>query len=293
MKTLGVITTTYNRAYCIHQVYASLKKQNCNDFLWLVVDDGSTDNTKAVIDGFSKEGLVEIHYIFQENGGMHAARNTAYESIRTEINVIIDSDDWMADGAVERIVKFWNENKSADVAGIVALDAKQDGEIVGSRLPATLQKTTITELFGRHKATGDKKLIYRSDLSQKYPYPVFEGEKFFPASYKFRLLDLDYKMLMLDEVVCIVDYNEDSMTFDKIKQYRTCAKGFAFFRNEMIRISTDRKYIIKQTIHYIAESLLAKNRRWLRESSNKPYAALCFPAGITLFLYLKHTNRKY
>ncbi|GHU81171.1 beta-glycosyltransferase [Clostridia bacterium] len=292
MKTLGIITTTYNRAYCIGQVYRSLKEQSCKDFMWLVIDDGSTDNTKEVIDNFIAENEVEIEYIYQENLGMTGARNTAYDNIKTEINTIIDSDDWLAPNAVQKIIDFWNKNKKENIAGIIALDAFSDGKIVGTTLPENLKETTVTEFFDEYKAKGDKKLIYRSDLSKKYPYPVFKGEKFFPASYKFRLIDLDYKMLLLNEVVCIVEYTDDSMSFNKIAQYRSCAKGFAFYRNEMIRISKNPRFILKQMLHYISESKFAGNKHYIKNSSKRFFAIICLPAGISLYIYLKNTKRK-
>ena len=93
LKTLTVITTTYNRAYCLEQLYQSLISQQNNDFIWLVIDDGSTDNTKELIDKWQHEGLVEIEYYYKQNGGMHTARNLAYEKVHTELNTIIDSDE--------------------------------------------------------------------------------------------------------------------------------------------------------------------------------------------------------
>jgi glycosyltransferase involved in cell wall biosynthesis len=292
MKTLGIITTTYNRGYCIHQVYESLKKQKSKDFMWLVIDDGSTDNTKKIIQDFIDENMVEIEYIYQANKGMTGARNTAYEHINTEINTIIDSDDWLADGAVEKIISYWKKNKADGIAGIIALNQTVSAEIVGTKFPENVTKCTYTDLFDKYNGKGDKKLIYRSDITKLYPYPEFEGEKFFPASYKFRLIDLDYQMLLMNDVVCTVDYNEDSMTFNKINQYRTCAKGFSYFRNEMIRISTDRKYKFKQSIHYIAESKLAGNKHYIKDSSKKWYTILCLPIGIPLYYFLKYTKMK-
>ena len=293
MKTLGIITTTFNRAYCIHNVYESLKRQENTDFMWLVVDDGSNDNTRELIEQFQNEGVVEIGYIYQENMGMHGARNTAYNYIKTEINIIIDSDDYLADNAVSYIIDFWNKNKNAGIAGIIALNSDFQGKIIGTLLPENLTTCTVTDLFDKYKAKGDKKLIYRSDVAVQYPYPIFEGEKFFPPSYKFRLIDMNYKMLLMNKVVCRVDYNESSMTFDKINQYRICAKGFAFFRNEMIKISKEPNYIIKETIHYIAESLLAGDNDFVRKSYKKLYTLLCLPVGISLYYYLKHTKRKW
>lgn len=293
MKTLGIITTTYNRGYCIHQVYESLKKQDSKDFMWLVIDDGSTDNTKEIIQGFINEGIVEIEYIYQENKGMTAARNVAYKNIKTEINTIIDSDDWMEEGAVGRIITFWKDNKEDGIAGIIALNRKVNGNIVGTSMPKDIRVSTVTDLFDKYKGKGDKKLIYRSDISKLYPYPKIKNEKFFPPSYKFRLIDLDYKMLLMDEVVCVVDYNGDNMTFDKYNQYRKNAKGFSLYRNEMIRISKDPKYIIRQSIHYIAESIYAGNKKFIQESSKKLYTITCIPMGIILYIYLKYTKKKY
>jgi glycosyltransferase involved in cell wall biosynthesis len=292
MKTLGIITTTYNRGYCIHQVYESLKRQKSKDFMWLVIDDGSTDDTKQIIQSFIDEKLVEIEYIYQENKGMTGARNTAYQHIKTEINTIIDSDDWLVDDAVENIITFWKKNKAAEIAGIIALNQTVQGEIVGTEFPEGVEKCTYTELFDKYGGKGDKKLIYRSDITRLYPYPEFAGEKFFPASYKFRLIDLDYKMLLLNEFVCTVDYNEDSMSFNKINQYRTCAKGFSFFRNEMIRISNDHKFIIKQTIHYVAESKLAGNKHYIKDSAKKGYTIASLPVGLALYYFIKYTKMK-
>ncbi len=293
MKTLTVITTTFNRAYCLHQVYESLVRQTSKDFIWLVMDDGSSDDTKSLIEGYQREGLVEIEYYYKENGGMHTARNAAYEKAHTELNIIIDSDDWMTDDAVEKIVTFWNENKSERYSGIISNNISKEGKLIGSPLPDGVKACTQTELTDRYGVRGDKKLIFRCDLTKRYPYPEFPGEKFYPASYKFRLLDLEYSMLLMNEYTCVVDYNEDSMTFHKFAQYKSNAKGFAHFRNEMIRISKSPKYIVKNMIHYIAESRMAGNEKYIRNSSKPFYAVLCWMPGIAYDYYLKKTDRKF
>ena len=293
MKTLTVITTTFNRAYCLHQVYESLLRQTCDDFVWLVLDDGSTDETKQLVDRWITEGKIDIFYHYKNNGGMHTARNAAYALVETELNVIIDSDDWMADDGVEKIILFWNRNKQDGIAGMISHNADPSGKRIGTEMPIGVTQTTVTDFFGKLGGKGDKKLIYRSDLTKLYPYPEFEGEKFFPASYKFRLLDQNYKMLLLDEVICIVDYNDDSMTRAKFAQYRSCAKGFAYHRNEMMRLSGSVKECCNLALHYIAESRFAGNKKFIRNASRKGYALLAYLPGTFLYLYLKHTKRKY
>lgn len=293
MKTLTVITTTYNRAYCLHQVYESLCRQTSDDFLWLVIDDGSTDNTKSLVDGWIAEGKIEIEYFFKPNGGMHTARNAAYERTSTELNVIIDSDDWMTDDGVEQIVTFWNAHRDDRYAGMIANNISPKGKIIGSPMPAGVSECTVTDFFGKLKVSGDKKLIYRSELTKLYPYPEFPGEKFFPPSYKFRLLDRDYRMLILDVPVCVVDYNDDSMTRDKFAQYRNSPRSFAFYRNEMCAIAKSPKYIVQQMTHYIAECKLAGEKHPIRKAHRKCYALLCWLPGMAWYVYLMKTKRKY
>jgi len=292
MKTLGIITTTYNRGYCIHQVYESLVKQECKDFMWLVIDDGSTDNTKEIIQKFIDENKIEIEYIYHDNMGMTASRNVAYENIKTKINTIIDSDDWLEDDAISKIINFWEKNNNKTVAGIIALNKKTNGNKIGKNLPNNVKQCTFTDLEQKYKCGGDKKFIYRSDISRKYSYPRFENENYFPASYKFSLIDLDYEMLLMNEYVCIVDINETGATFNRVNQYKTCAKGFAFYRNEMMRIWKRPLYIAKSAIHYISASKFAKDKYYIRNASNKKYVILCLPIGLLFHKYLQHTKRK-
>ena len=108
MAFLTVFTPAYNRAHTLPRTYESLLRQDCKDFVWLVIDDGSTDNTAELLSQWQKkDNGFEIKYIYKENGGMHTAHNTAYENIDTELNVCIDSDDMLADGAISSILKLW------------------------------------------------------------------------------------------------------------------------------------------------------------------------------------------
>lgn len=292
-KTLTVITTTYNRDYCLHQVYESLLRQTCDDFLWLVVDDGSTDNTKSIIEQWIKDNKIIIEYYYKENGGMHTARNLAYEKVHTVINVIIDSDDWMTDDGVEIIINHWKKYGGDRFYGIITNNIDTHGELIGSELPDKMMSAKHIDLIEKHHVTGDKKIVLRSDLSKQFPYPEFEGEKFYPASYKYRKLDQEYELLVLNKATCIVDYNDDSMTYDKFAQYKANCKGFAHYRNEMISMTSSPKYIIRDMIHYIAESKWAGNKNYIMNCSNPFYAALCYIPGRLYGFYLNHTSKKF
>jgi len=113
MKQLTIFTPTYNRAHTLPRTYDSLRNQNCKEFIWLIVDDGSTDQTAELVRKWQAENTAfEIRYIYKPNGGMHTAHNTAYENIDTELNVCIDSDDCVAENAVSAILEKWNKVKN-------------------------------------------------------------------------------------------------------------------------------------------------------------------------------------
>ena len=267
MPTLTVFTPTYNRAYTLHKCYESLKAQTNQHFKWLIIDDGSNDNTRELVDSWILEGVLNITYHHQENQGMHGAHNTAYELIDTELNVCIDSDDYMPDDAVEKIIKFWNENKRYNLAGIIALDAYTDGTIIGKKFPENIKETTLFEVNNIHKIPGDKKLVYRTELTKEYPYPLFKGEKYVGLAYKYYKIDEKYKLATLNEVLCIVEYLEDGSSMNMLNQYRKNPKGFAFYRIENIKNSrASFKFKFKESIHYVASSLISKNKRFLLEA---------------------------
>lgn len=294
MKKLTVFTPTYNRAYCLHKCYNSLKGQTNKDFVWLIIDDGSTDNTKELVNYWNRQGEIEIRYHYQENQGMHGAHNTAYELINTELNVCIDSDDFMPLDAVEKILSFWKEHGSAEVSGIMGLDAFTNGEIIGTQFPSGLKKCTLFELYNKHGVVGDKKLVYRSELTKKYPYPLFENEKYVGLAYKYFKLDEEYEMLLMNEKLCIVEYLEDGSSLNMFHQYRKNPKGFAFYRKELMKLSlADVKFKFRQAIHYVSSSFLMTNGKFLMETPNKLLTILAMPFGLLLYFYILFKTSSY
>ena len=152
---MTIFTPTYNRAHTIGRTYESLKKQNCKEFIWLIIDDGSTDNTSKLVEQWKNESCgFEIRYIYKENGGMHTAHNIAYENIDTELNMCIDSDDCVAEGAVKKILDKWEKIKNEDYAGIIGLDSDMQGEIIGKDFPKDLVDTTLNAYYA-NGGSGD------------------------------------------------------------------------------------------------------------------------------------------
>ena len=290
---LTIFTPAFNRAGTLKRTYESLKNQTCKEFIWLIVDDGSTDETGAFVKEWqNREQSFEIQYIYKENGGMHTAHNTAYRNIQTELNTCIDSDDAMPEKAVESIIKKWKTVKDKGYAGIIALDADMsNGKVIGKGFPESMKETTVSGYYAAG-GIGDKKLVYRTDIINQYPeYPVFEGEKYFSLAYKYRLIDQDYKMAVLDDIVCLVEYQADGSSNNMIHQYYRNPKGFAYWRTIRMKYPDSRKRVFKDCIHYVAESRIAGNKHYIKESPEKVLTILAIPAGIVLENVIRRKNK--
>lgn len=289
MALLTVFTPTYNRAKTLPRTYESLCNQECKDFIWLIVDDGSTDNTVDLVKHWQKkENGFEIQYIYKENGGMHTAHNVAYDNITTELNVCIDSDDKMAFGAVSWIKKTWERVKDKNYAGIIALDSDFAGNIIGKGFFADTIETTLGEYYAAG-GTGDKKLIYRTDVVKSVPpYPVFPGEKYVGLVYKYTLIDQKYKMFILNKVVCEVEYQPDGSSRTMWKQYLRNPKGFAFLRKMAMKYPVSKRRLIRDCIHYCSSSEIAHNKNYIKESPKKILTVICTPFGYILTMVIKH-----
>lgn len=281
---LTVFTPAYNRAHTLSRTYKSLLNQDCKEFIWLIVDDGSKDNTEELVKQWQKkDNGFEIQYIYKENGGMHTAHNTAYENIHTELNVCIDSDDEMALGAVRKIKEAWIAVKDKDYAGLIALDADMNtGNIIGKGFFEGLTETTLSGYYAAG-GSGDKKLIYRTDVINSVPpYPVFEGEKYVALAYKYRLIDQHYKLSVLNEVVCNVEYQADGSSGTMWKQYLKNPKGFAFWRKVCMEYPESRKRLYVDCVHYVANSILGHNLCFIKESPRKLLTVAVLPLGLML-----------
>lgn len=288
MKTLTVFTPTFNRAELLPRLYESLCRQTSKDFLWLIIDDGSTDDTNALVQDWIKENKIEIQYIYQDNQGMHGAYNTAYDNTKTELIVNIDSDDLMPDNAVELIIDFWNLNGSEKYSGLVGLDKEMTGNIIGKKFPYGLKQSTLEDLYHKYKIPGDKKLVYRTEVVKSYPrYPLFPGENFVPHGSLFVQIDKDYELLLLNEVLVLVEYQDDGSSRNMFKQYRKYPQGFRYGRQIQIKYSKYWKVKIKNIIHLIACHIQLKDRNIFRRNPYPILTLILSPLGVILYFYIK------
>lgn len=292
-KRITVFTPTYNRAHLLHSCYESLLRQSNQQFKWLIIDDGSTDNTQEVIEKWSLEQRIEIEYIYKENGGLHTGYNTAIEHMDTELSICIDSDDWLPDDAIELILSVWDKNKSDDLAGIIGLDYTADGNIIGDILPDG-EKIEPIKLLASKNNRGDKKYVVKTSLYKEVaPMPVFEGEKNFNPHYMILKLSAKYKFLSINRPLCIVDYQNDGMSANIFKQYMNSPNSFAELRRVIMSLpEVPFLYLCKTTIHYVSSNLIAGNNSFIKKSPRKLLTVLLWPMGYILSKYIKKNGNK-
>lgn len=292
MPLVTVFTPTYNRAYCLHQCYESLQRQTCKDFLWLIIDDGSTDETRELVSTWiAQTSEFEIRYAYKENGGLHTGYNAAIERLDTELAVCVDSDDYLTDDAIEAVCDFWKRNNDGKVAGIAALDADARGQIIGDPFPEQRTINLIDLLAGKYKLyNGDRKLVIRSDLYKSVaPQMTFPGEKNFNPHYMHLQISQKHDFLVMNKVLCIVEYQPDGMTNGMYRQYYNSPRSFAQTRRLYLSFpGTGLKFRFKNCIHYVSSSILAGDWNFIRTSPAKLLTVLAIPFGLLLSLVVRY-----
>ena len=292
MVPITVFTPAYNRADLLGRCFESMKRQTRKDFIWMIIDDGSRDNTREVVESWLREPLdFELQYHYKENGGLHTAYNEAIARIDTELCVCIDSDDFMPDDAVEKILAFWEKYGSDEYAGIVGLDFYLDGKVIGDPLPEQKTVNLIDLHTGKYPiVNGDRTNVVRTELYRKYaPMKVFPGEKNFNPHYMHLQISREYDFLVLNENLRFVDYQPQGMSNSMLWQYRNSPRSFAEIRKLYLSFpNSPLKYRLRHSIHLASSCFLAGNGlRSIKESPRKGLAVLALPFGWALSCYVR------
>lgn len=283
MKRLTIFTPTYNRAYILPKLYDSLCEQTCQDFEWLIVDDGSTDHTKELVEGWKLEKIVDIRYLYQDNSGKMMAHNRAVRESKTELFMCVDSDDHLCSAqVVGDVISFWvnyNKNLSDDICGIIAFK-----EIGQKRMafPEGMNVAHLSEM-GDKGFKGEAALIFRRDVLEQYPFPSFVGEKFVTDVYIYDQIDQKYMFMLFSYYVQHCEYHEDGYSHNYMKLLFKNPKGFRAYHNQCV--SLRKKGYLKSIICYVALSLRIGDWGMMRYASSKILTILLFPLGILKYLY--------
>mgnify|MGYP003608468867 CR=1 FL=1 len=225
---ITIMTPTYNRAYILPIAYESLKKQTCFDFEWLIVDDGSNDNTEELVKSWiADNNNFQVAYYKQVNGGKHRAVNKGVSLAKYDYFFILDSDDSLTFDAVEKVHEWINAIDDLDgFAGVSGLKGI-GGNAVGGKMNKPFIDATNLERK-KYGLLGDKAEIYKTEILRKYPFPEFEGENFLRESASWDRIAKDgFKLRWYNEIIYICDYIEDGLT--KNTNALTYARNFQGF----------------------------------------------------------------
>ena len=240
---ITVFTPTYNRGYIITKLYESLKRQTDKDFEWLVVDDGSTDNTQKIFDEIivNEKGF-SIRYIKKQNGGKHRAINLGVSKAYGDLFFIVDSDDYLSDDAIAKI-KNWVSSLDGNhkFSGVAGLRGYSDDKVIGGK--GNNEKYIDATNLERKKKNllGDKAEVYFTEILKKYPFPEFDGENFITEEVVWNKIAADgYYIRWFSDVIYFTEYLPDGLT-NTTNRYAINPKGTLYWAKQQLKFFKDKR----------------------------------------------------
>ena len=292
MKKITILTPSYNRAHTLPALYESLLKQDTDVFEWLVVDDGSTDATRKLVEGWQGEGKISIRYLHKQNGGKHTALNEGIRLIESELTFIVDSDDWLPENAVEIILQYHEKYREMEgICGYSFLRFYPDGKVNDAFYPQDEWIDTYVNARINAGIAGDKAEVFFTDVLRQYPFPVYEGEKFVPEDLIWVQMSGPYKMVHINRCVYISDYLEGGLTRSgkrmKIHSPKAMTERARLYLNDA---SVNKKTKCKMILLYVIYGHFAQysEKKLANDLNRKVWYIAGFVPGTVLYLVWKN-----
>lgn len=255
LLTIG--TSTYNRAHTLPRLYRSLLAQTSYDFCWLIVDDGSTDETENLVAAFIEENKISIQYIKKErNEGLSRGQNTCALFAKTDLLWVVDSDDWLFPDAVQKIAEIWKAAKD-ECVGIIAPYVDEAGEMLGSWFPPVSFMTVWEKLF-EYKHLFDSAHIDRTSLRRKYLMEVAEGEKYISETVSYFRIDEVGKRAVLQSPVAHHPYLEEGMSKSGFRVLRENPESDRKAKKMRLKYAKGLLFRLRILLTYDVDAVLAK-----------------------------------
>ncbi len=260
---ITVFTPTYNRAYALPRLYKTLQKQTFRDFEWLIVDDGSNDNTSEVVKGWVEEGCFAIRYIKTANGGKHRAINKGVALAEGELFFIVDSDDWLPQDSLYWINHYYEEVKTDErFAGVSGSRSYPNGKRIGGAVAYDVLDTDYVSFREHYKIKGDMAEVWRTEVLRQYPFPEFEGEKFLTEAVVWEEIAQNHKLRYFNKEIYTCEYLPDGLTKNIRAHHRNSPRGTMLFYSRQM---TNRRFRIisrmKAAANYWRYTMNYKGRR--------------------------------
>jgi glycosyltransferase involved in cell wall biosynthesis len=289
---ITIFTPTYNRGYILGKLYASIIKQTYDDFEWLVVDDGSNDNTKELFKKWENEGVIDIKYVKTQNEGKPRAINRALQIARGKFFVMIDSDDYFTPDALEKINLWVDEiNELDDFIGVSGARGTADLNYLkySPLIDPEIGYVDATELDRyKFRLDADMTETYKTDILRKFVFHVWAGEKFAPEEITTEEIALaGYKLRWYKDIICICEYRNDGLTKGSWNLEKNNPMGYAMLYNHKLKILKGMRKRIHAASQHIALSIIGNNISYIFKSNDILLTILCLPLGFMLSIRRK------
>lgn len=291
MKSITILTPTYNRAAYLPRLFESLKAQTNRDFLWLVVDDGSEDDTENLIASYGQQG-VELRYIRQENGGKHTALNRGIAEIQSELTFIVDSDDYLPENAVETVLAYHEKYRGTPgLCGYSFLRCHGDGRVNTAYFPSDELIGSYAQVRINGGIGGDKAEVFYTEILKKYPFPVFPGEKFMPEDAVWMQMSGPYQMVHMNKNIYYCDYLEGGLTNTGRRMKVHSPRGMilrskVYLDDPAIRMKVKVKMMLLYQVYGRFAGLSARELR--RDTGEKALWYLCKAPAFIIWLVWRY-----
>ncbi|GHT86566.1 beta-glycosyltransferase [Spirochaetia bacterium] len=284
---ITVFTPTYNRAYIIKNLYASLLHQTNKNFEWIIVDDGSTDNTKEVIQSFIDERKIDIEYYYEKNGGKHAAINLGSQKAKGELFFNVDSDDYLTNDAIEVIEYYYSMIKNDErYFGIWGLRVYPDGRTIGGKVWYDELHCSMFDFRYKYKIKGDKADIYKTKIVQEFPYPIIAGENHVSEIITLNKMAAKYPLILFfAKPIYVCKYLPDGNTAHMLLNRRKSSNLTMMLYAEQSKYDLPLWVKFKSVINYWRFSFSNKNKFALKLSQVSLFYSL-FALPISAIMYL-------
>lgn len=289
---ITVFTPSFNRAYMLHKLYGSLCEQSYKDFEWVIVDDGSKDNTEALVAKFIAQHKINITYHKQQNQGKHIAINKGVEMAQGELFFIVDSDDILPRDSLEIIIQKYQSIKDDEtIAGLAGRKGYISGGYIGTnKIYEDIIMTSIDFRF-KKKIAGDMAEVYKTKVIRQYPFPQFEGERFCPEALVWKRIDQQYKMLWFSNIVYKGEYIPDGLTANIFKVRKNSPKASCLYYAEEAQYDTPAYQKIKSVANYWRFSIYDNISFW-EKLQKVPLSKSIIALPLTAALIIKDKNRE-
>lgn len=290
---ITLFTPTYNRAHLLSRLYNSILIQDVIDVEWLIVDDGSIDDTEALIENFKKESIINIRYYKKSNGGKHTAINFGLQYAKGELFFIIDSDDVLAENALKIIKTHYQSIKNNDkICGIVGLSQYIDKqEIVGDYFLRDDWEVSFADIYLKYHLKGDKSVAFKTEVLKKYPFPEKQRIRFVFEAVVWHEMSKKYNVLALNKIVQFVEYQKSGVSDSSFKKWYIQSLAFSFFhliKNKTYPLLKYPHHFFWNYIHLAINSLLSGESYYKQLSLiDKMLYLILYPRAYYTFLKLK------